>query len=322
MIVDLEPTEDQSLIAQSVSGVLADRLPVARLREVRAHGGGAERAAWDDLAGLGLFGLGLPDEKGGIGYGLPEEVLAARALGAHLVSLSVLAQMAAAHLATDAQREGVTTGTLRAAFATTTLSGAAHRIDGEGTALAVLAGASGAALVAASAFGEWQRLAPMDETIALDIASAVPAIPEDSPEARRVALLLAAYQAGVAQAATDMAVDYAKTREQFGQPIGAFQAIKHMCADMAVRSAAADAQVRYAAVTLGRGNDDDREIAAARWLASNAALANARANVQIHGGMGFTAECDAHLFLKRAHLMAALGTSRRAEERQLMADVA
>jgi alkylation response protein AidB-like acyl-CoA dehydrogenase len=319
MIVDLEPTEDQTLIVESVAGLLADRLPVSRLREATARGGATERAIWDDLAGLGLFGLGLPDEKGGIGYGLPEEVLVARALGMHLVSLGVLAQMVAAHLATDAQRDAVTSGATRAAFATTTLSGALHRIDGEGATLVVVVGPGGVALASADEF-EWQPMSAMDETITLDIATTTSVSPQASPGAQRVALLLAAYQAGVGQAATDMAVDYAKTREQFGQPIGAFQAIKHMCADMAVRAAAADAQTRYAAVTLGQGNDDDREIAAARLLASDAALANAKANVQIHGGMGFTAECDAHLFLKRAHLLASLGSSRRAEERRLMAD--
>lgn len=322
MIVDLEPTEEQGLIAASVNGLLADRLPVARLRKASAHGGAAERAIWGDLAGLGLFGMGLPDEKGGIGFGLPEEVIAARALGQHLASPGVLAQMAAAHLSSDAQREAVTSGTVRAAFASATFAGKIHRIDGAGAALVVFAGPGGVMLAPAEAFGPWQPLSPMDETIALDTAGSIPVQLQRSPEAQRVGLMLAAYQAGIAQAATAMAVEYAKTREQFGQPIGAFQAIKHMCADMAARAAAADAQVRYAAVTFGWGNDDDREIAAARWLASDAALANAKANVQVHGGMGFTAECDAHLFLKRAHLLAALGTSRRAEERQLMADMA
>ncbi len=320
MIVDLEPTEDQVLITESITGLLTDHLPVARFREVHSHGAAAERAIWGDLAGLGLFGLGLPEEKGGIGFGLPEEVLAARVLGMHLASTSVLAQMAAAHVATEAMRDDVTSGAVRAAFAVATLSGAVHRIDGEGATLVVLVAPGSAALVTADIFGDWHALAPMDETVAIH-GTALPAAEFDpSPEAQRIALLLAAYQVGIAQAVTDMAVDYAKTREQFGQPIGAFQAIKHMCADMAVRAAAADAQVRYAAVTLGHGGGDG-EIAAARLLASNAALENAKANIQIHGGMGFTAECDAHLFLKRAHLLSSLGSSRRAEERQLMADV-
>jgi alkylation response protein AidB-like acyl-CoA dehydrogenase len=64
--------------------------------------------------------------------------------------------------------------------------------------------------------------------------------------------------------------------------------------------------------------DDSAEVAAARLLAGDAALANAKANIQIHGGMGFTAECDAHLFLKRAHLVAILGSNRRAEQSRLL----
>ncbi|MGJ3627928.1 acyl-CoA dehydrogenase family protein [Sphingomonas sp. MMS24-JH45] len=123
-----------------------------------------------------------------------------------------------------------------------------------------------------------------------------------------ISLLLSAYLTGVAQASTAMAVAYAGTREQFGQPIGAFQAVKHICADMATRAAAAEAQTFFAAATFGRGADDGAEVAAARLLAADAALANAKANIQVHGGMGFTAECDAHLLLKRAHLVARLGS--------------
>jgi alkylation response protein AidB-like acyl-CoA dehydrogenase len=87
---------------------------------------------------------------------------------------------------------------------------------------------------------------------------------------------------------------------------------------MATRAAAAEAQTFHTAVIFGNGLNDSAEVAAARMLAGEAALANVRANIQIHGGMGFTAECDAHLLLKRAHLLAALGTSRAAERRRLL----
>ena len=77
--------------------------------------------------------------------------------------------------------------------------------------------------------------------------------------------MLAAYLTGIAKTATSMAVEYAKTREQFGQPIGGFQAIKHMCADMAVRAAAAESQVFYAAITAGEAESPAGEVAAA-WM--------------------------------------------------------
>ncbi|MBV2149107.1 acyl-CoA/acyl-ACP dehydrogenase [Sphingobium sp. AS12] len=319
MIVDLEPTDDQRLIAESVGGMLAASLPVARLREASGNGAQPENALWSSLAELGLFGMGLPEEKGGFGYGLPEEMLAARELGLVLASPSVLAQMAAAHLADDGLRPAIMSGEARCAFASLGFDGTVWLYDGDAASHVVLLG-DGAALLPRDAFGNWTAQVPMDETITLANAIAAGDLPARDNVAERISLLIAAATTGIAQAATAMAVDFAGQREQFGQPIGSFQAIKHSCADMAVRAAAADAQVRYCAITFGRTEDDRREIAAARWLATDAAIENAKANIQVHGGMGFTAECDAHLFLKRAHLFSALGSSRREEERRIIAD--
>lgn len=117
-------------------------------------------------------------------------------------------------------------------------------------------------------------------------------------------LLTAAYAVGCADLARDMAADYAKVREQFGRPIGWFQAIKHICADMAVRCAVARSQLYYAACALDAGSGDAGfHVAAAQRLANTAALDNGRANVQVHGGIGMTDEAYPHLALKRAHLL-------------------
>ena len=303
MIVDLLASEDQQMIADSLNGFLSDRLPLARLREASAFGGGAERAQWRGLTELGLFGVGLPEALGGLGLGLVEEALMARSLGAHLVSPAVLAQLVAPHLAGDADvRAALISGECRAAFA----SVGGHVIDGvDADQLVVLTG-DGAVLAARSEVSTGELVDGLDETLTLARVTAAPA---SGVSDARASLLIAAYLTGIAQAATEMAVEYAKTRQQFGQPIGAFQAIKHMCADMATRAAAADAQVFYAAVTFEAVNDPVGDIAAARMLAADAALANGKANIQIHGGMGFTAECDAHLLLKRAQLMARLGAT-------------
>jgi alkylation response protein AidB-like acyl-CoA dehydrogenase len=94
-------------------------------------------------------------------------------------------------------------------------------------------------------------------------------------------------------------VQHARAREQFGQPIGAFQAIKHLCADMLTRAELARAAVYAAAVTA-----DPADIAAARLLADEAALRGTRDCLQVHGGMGFTWECEVHLHLKRAWVRA------------------
>lgn len=119
---------------------------------------------------------------------------------------------------------------------------------------------------------------------------------------REGALLTAAYLVGAAAACTDLSVEYAKRRMQFGKVIGAFQAVKHMCADMAVRAEIARASVHAAAVTLDdpEVGDPRRAVSGARVLAGEAAMANGRAATQVHGGMGFTWEVDVHLYLKRA----------------------
>ena len=316
MIVDLLPSEQQQLIEDSIRGVLAARLPVSRLREAASHGAAAERAAWDSLAELGLFGLGVAEARGGLGLGAAEEALAARALGRHLVSPAVLAQMLAPHVADDdGLRDALIAGDVRAAFCNA--EGAILQlIDSEEARYGLLLG-DGIGLIDLPTITS--QIACLDETIAMGRGAGALLGTPRSIEADRASLLFAAYLVGIAQAALDMAVDYASTREQFGQPIGAFQAIKHICADMAVRAAAAESQVFHAAITFAAGVDDRAEVAAARLLAGDAALANAKANLQIHGGMGFTAECDAHLYLKRAHVVSVLGSSRRAEQGRLLA---
>jgi alkylation response protein AidB-like acyl-CoA dehydrogenase len=115
-------------------------------------------------------------------------------------------------------------------------------------------------------------------------------------------------QLGIADRCTELAVAYAKERVQFDRPIAAFQAIKHLCADMLVRTEVARAAV-YAAgahlddVDLASYADLDRGISGAKVMAGEAAIANAKAATQVYGGMGFTWEVDVHLFLKRAWLL-------------------
>ncbi|OBF92157.1 acyl-CoA dehydrogenase [Mycobacterium sp. 852002-51163_SCH5372311] len=112
-------------------------------------------------------------------------------------------------------------------------------------------------------------------------------------------IALAAEQVGAAQRCLDMAVDYAKNRIQFGRPIGSFQAVKHRCADMLVRVEGARSAESHAAEAAGT---DDLPTAAsvAKLVCSEAFLQVALDNMHIHGGLGFTWEHDAHLFVRRA----------------------
>jgi alkylation response protein AidB-like acyl-CoA dehydrogenase len=141
----------------------------------------------------------------------------------------------------------------------------------------------------------------------------LPAGGECAPDRPEAVLLTAAEQAGSAARTTELAVRYAKEREQFGRPIGGFQAVKHLCAQMLVRAELARTAVYAAAVTA-----DPVEIAGAKLLADDAAVGNARDCLQVHGGMGFTWEADVHLHLKRAWVRAELWQT-AAESEELLA---
>jgi len=127
-------------------------------------------------------------------------------------------------------------------------------------------------------------------------------------------VLVAAELAGIATATADQSTQYAKDREQFGQPVGGFQAVKHRCADMAVRAEAATSLVRYASLAVRDGHHDARFHAeAARAVAAAAAVDNAQINVQNHGGIGFTWEHTAHRYVTRAQVRSrTVGTLRDA----------
>jgi alkylation response protein AidB-like acyl-CoA dehydrogenase len=112
---------------------------------------------------------------------------------------------------------------------------------------------------------------------------------------------LSAEQVGAAQKCLEMSVDYAKTRHQFGRPIGSFQAIKHKCADMLVQVESAKSACYYAAWAAAEDNDELAVVAPmAKSYCSEAFFHCASENIQIHGGIGFTWEHDAHLYFKRA----------------------
>ena len=120
----------------------------------------------------------------------------------------------------------------------------------------------------------------------------------------RAILLLSAYAVGMAEAVLAMAVDYAKVREQFGKPIGSFQAVKHKCADMAIAAEVASCQVAFASIIVAKGEREAvYQAHAAKIVAVDAALKNAAQNIQVHGAFGFTAEADAHIYVKRSHVV-------------------
>jgi len=278
--MDLTLGPEQEAVRDAIRGVLADRLPVARVRTLIGAEPGLDEGVWREAGSLGWFALGLPEAAGGAGYGLPEEMLLFVELARALTPGPWLGTVLAAHaLAGSGDHRSV-----HAAIVAGT-----HRV-------AVVddpRDAGGGAMVA-------------DPQVAHGFlvlgAGTVRYVAADAGGLRaRATLLVAAEAVGVAERTLEMSVEYGKVRQQFGRPIGSFQAVKHRCADMAVRAEVARSLTTYAAVALRDGEPDaGRHVRAAKALAVDAALTNAGDNVQNHGGMGFTWESDAHLYLKRA----------------------
>lgn len=311
-MIDLLPDDEQQALAASFAEVLAAEAPLARL-----HGEtDGDRALLRQLAELGWIGLGVAAGKGGLGCGAVEEILLMREAGRQLVGPGLAATMLAAHLAEDPAP--FIDGSRRAALAIPAGDGDWFRLDHRAGDASVAAG-EGLALVADRAFANLETSRSIDDSVALERGT-LQAPAGDIDAARRLALWTAAILTGTAEAARDMAVAYAKVREQFGQPIGAFQAIKHRCADMALRCEAAWTQTSFAALAIDGGRGDAAfQVSAARLIAGEAALQNSRANVQVHGGIGFTEECDAQLLVRRTQLWLHIAGSSRAHQRALLA---
>ena len=295
-MIDLSLSDDQRQIVDSIVDLLAEKSPVSRLRPsgkpVDVHG---------DLVQWGWFGIGLPEEQGGLGLGIAEEVLLHFEAGRFLLSTTVLATTLAVRLSGN-DRTDLLSGEKRAALALADGDDAYVFDRGDASLLVVFEGGE-IWLVPADAFNG-ENITGFDETLdtkkgTLDRGKRLGAEPAD-----RALLLVSAVLAGIARSSCDLAVEYAKIREQFGQPIGAFQAIKHMCSDMGARAYAAEAQTKMAAVMAdATPQAAGFDISAAVLTALGAARDNAADAIQVHGGIGFTAECDAHFYLKRAHVL-------------------
>lgn len=298
------PDADQRALVASFDRPLDALLPLARLHE--RTGDGAE--TWAGLAELGLFGIALGEEAGGVGLGAAEEVLLAERLGRRLAAPSVLATMAAVHADASAGTGDMASGAARVAPAYRARAGIVV-VDGEEADLVLLRDGDGASLHRLPTSGTPGRIdGGLWATVLRrgdDLGEPIAALDEEA--SRRARLIDAAALAGIAGAALDMAVAYAGMREQFGRPIGSFQAVKHHCADMAMAARAAIDQATFAAIAIDDARADAAlQVEAALLLGIEAALGNARLNIQVHGGIGFSDEADPHLLLKRAHVHAAI----------------
>jgi 3-oxochol-4-en-24-oyl-CoA dehydrogenase len=288
---------------------------------------------WQNLVELGWLGLHVDEEYGGSGYGLPELVVVIEELGRAVApGPFVPTVIASAVIAKDGSADqksrllpGLIDGTLTAGIG---LDGDVRVKDG------VADGEAG--IVLGAGLAELLLIAAGDDVVPLDRGRAgvsvdvpnnfdptrrsgrvrlqnVSVAAEDIvPGAResalaRVRALLAAEAVGGASDCVDAAVDYAKVRQQFGRTIATFQAVKHHCANMLVATESAIAAVWDASRAAAEDEEQFRLIAAvAAALAFPAYARNAELNIQVHGGIGFTWEHDAHLHLRRALVSSAL----------------
>ncbi|WP_055399749.1 MULTISPECIES: acyl-CoA dehydrogenase [unclassified Mycobacterium] len=291
------------------------------IREVEQGDADAWRPVFAGLAELGIFGVAIPEEHGGAG-GSVEDLCAmveeaAKALVPGPVATTALATL----VVTDPDLLAQLAAGER--FAGLALEGDAQ-FDGETSrasgVLPLVLGAADGGVLLLPAGDEWLLVDTDSDGVQVEALEATDfsrplarVVLTSAPAAaitasrRRVeeltATVLAAEAAGVTRWSLDTAVDYAKVREQFGKPIGSFQAVKHLCAEMLCRAEQAEVAAADAARAAADSDADQFSIAAA--LAASAGIAAVKANVkdciQVLGGIGCTWEHDAHLYLRRAH---------------------
>ncbi len=329
-------TEEHRALAQTVASFLTKHQSRAAARSLLVAETDARPAFWAELSGLGLLGLHIPEEHGGSGFGLTETLVVAEQMGRYLapgpfvptvIASAVLAVAGPADL-----RKRLLT-----ALADGSVIGAAA-LGGEVTC--ANGAATGKAGVVISGHLADVLLVPAgDDVLVIEksaggVQAEVPANLDQSRRAARVRLdaapatvlpgarglltavaraVLAAEAAGIAGETTEQAAEYAKIRQQFGRPIATFQAVKHHCANMLVAAELA-AAAAWDAGRAGTGGGDQLSYTAAiaAALAVPAAVSNASLNIQVHGGIGFTWEHDAHLYLRRAAAIAAVADTEQA----------
>ena len=310
----LAPDGSEIEIANTAATFLSRAIPLDRL-----HLAGGSDAFTADLraefATMGWFGLVLPEADGGSGLSAVEHALFYREVGRHCGPVDILAQGLAAMVSDDGRLRGaLLAGEQCVALAVR--DGPTLRLLGSNdAALALYVERDGARLLDVSAIETAARPS-------LDPATAMRTIGHGTPRTVAVSpdgdvwslgqLGVAAMQVGVAESALALIVEYAKVRETFGRKIGTYQAVRHACADMALRAEAARCQLwSAAAAQKERRSDAPAHLDAAQYLANRAAVANADVDIQLHGGIGVSEEHHAHLLLKHSLLLARLFGSKR-----------
>ncbi|GAA3534462.1 acyl-CoA dehydrogenase [Aeromicrobium flavum] len=336
-MTDLLYSDVEESLRSSVRGALGRVTDSARVAALYDDPDADTSAVWSAVAGdLGLAGLLVPGEWGGVGAGAREVAVVLEELGRTVAPVpflesAVIATTALLELESDVVAS-LADGGQRGVLVLPWSARAGAWTATEGGAVTPVAGALGAdlflvpTLVGGTVQLVLHESATVDPITSLDMSRPLAAV-TPTGEGRVLAkgdaavaavdaalaagaALLASEQVGLAQWCLETTVEYAKTRVQFARPIGSFQAIKHRLADLYLEVAQAQAAARYAADTLATG-DADAPVAqaVAQSYCSDVAVHAAEEALQLHGGIGMTWEHAIHLYLKRAKSdQLALGT--------------
>jgi alkylation response protein AidB-like acyl-CoA dehydrogenase len=329
-------TDDQQAIKSTARDFLAARLKPEKLRSL-AEAGTYDDDLWREMSELGWPGIFIGEEHGGQGLGVVELVILMEELGYALAPSPFLSNAAAGlmiqHAGSDEQRDrwlpGIASGDQRGTVAYVENGVASLVPDADSADVVVLFDSdSDTASVAAAGDVKVETVDTIDST--RRFSRVEPGSGEELTGGRGpagdaiapIAVAVAGELVGVSQRAMEMAVEYAKDRQQFGRPIGAYQAVSHRCAQMLLETEGARSATLYAAWTADH-EPESLQLAAsmAKAYASDCGWRVTASSLQVHGGIGFTWEHDLHFFLKRAKADGHLFGSAR-EHRERVAELA
>lgn len=304
--MDFTLSEEQAMFADTARTLFADTCTPDHWRQLMESGAARDDARWQAIVDTGLTLVMLPDAVGGLGLGEVDFAQIAEgagyvALPEPLVDSAGVAAPLLASLAPDHPLFADPAASIAIAHPANP-----YVADADSASLLILHD-GGHAYAATPAQVSLSRMASIDPFRRLFRVDWDPANATRLGEADwnlaldRGALFAAAQGLGLAQRTIDMAVAYAKERQQFGKPVGSYQAVKHHLASAQVAIEFARPVVTAAAAEIGRRDLQSRaRVSHAKIVALEAADQAARASIQVHGAMGYSWEVDVHLFLKRA----------------------
>lgn len=329
--------ESQEILKESARKFFAGECPIAEVRRLMETETAFDLKLWAKLAEQGYTGIIFPEEYGGVGLGIVELILLMEEAGRALLPGPFFSTVALAGgilnaVATGEQKRKylapICRGEARATVALLEATANWDRADiqliavngklrGEklfvtDAAVAdwiIVLARNGVFLVDAKTSGV--RIAPM---IGMDLTRKIYSVQFDDTPGEKLGethgalraldvatAALCAEMVGGMQRTLDLTVEYAKTRKQFGKPIGMFQAVQHQCADMYLETESARSAVYYSAWALQHhAPDSAAAVSTAKIYASDASRTVGNRGIQVHGGMGFTWENDIHLYYRRA----------------------